>query len=89
MTFKHALKKFILEHFVRDPKQVDVDDNARLIDQRLIDSMGLMHLMNFIEEETGVRVPDDEVFPDNFQTIESIEQMVQRLRSQKELQGEI
>jgi acyl carrier protein len=39
-----------------------------------------MELVTFIEQETGIRIPDDEVHPDNFQTIVSMEAMIQRLR---------
>jgi acyl carrier protein len=37
--------------------------------------------MTFIEERTGVRVPDDEVTPDNFQSLATIERMVVRLQA--------
>lgn len=80
MSFREGLKKFILENLARDG-QASVGDNDSLIEQGLIDSMGLMQLIQFIEEQTSVRVPDTEVYGENFQTIASIETLVERLRA--------
>jgi acyl carrier protein len=43
--------------------------------------MGLIQIVTFIEARTGVRIPDDALIPDNFQTVESMERMVEQLRS--------
>jgi acyl carrier protein len=58
-----------------------VDENTNLIDNGILDSMALMRLMDFVEDRTGVRVPDSEVVPDNFQTVAEIETLVNRIRS--------
>jgi acyl carrier protein len=38
----------------------------------VIDSMGLQMLIPFLETEFGVSIPDEELLPDNFDTINSI-----------------
>lgn len=81
MTIKPRLAKFIQETLATNASNVPIDDDTRLIDRGFIDSIGLMELVGFIEQETGVRVPDEEVHPDNFQTIASMEAMIQRLGS--------
>jgi acyl carrier protein len=58
-----------------------VDEHTNLIDNGILDSMALMRLMDFVEDRTGVRVPDSEVVPDNFQTVAEIETLVNRIRS--------
>lgn len=80
MTFRQTLKKFIQEKLTADPQAEELDDNESLIERGIIDSMGLMQTVLFIEEQTGVRVPDEEVLPDNFASLSSIERMVDRLR---------
>jgi acyl carrier protein len=80
MSLKDDLLKFVREDLVGcDPNAID--ENAPLIDSGYIDSMGLMQLTTFIEERTGVRIPDDEVVPDNFQTVASIVQLITRLKA--------
>ena len=58
-----------------------VDENTNLIDNGILDSMALMRLMDFVEDRTGIRVPDSEVVPDNFQTVAEIETLVNRIRA--------
>ncbi len=81
MQFKEALKKFIQENLVRDSKDIEIDENESLIERGVIDSMGLLSLITFIEGYTGIRVPDEEVLLENFMTISTIQQTVERLRA--------
>jgi acyl carrier protein len=81
MSLKDDLLKFVREDLVGSNDPNAIDENEPLIDSGYIDSMGLMQLTTFIEERTGVRIPDDEVVPDNFQTVASIEQLITRLKA--------
>jgi acyl carrier protein len=46
----------------------------------LLDSLGVMSLVFFIERELGVRVPPEDVTIENFQTLERIDAYVARRR---------
>jgi acyl carrier protein len=81
MTIGSSLISFIQEEIVGDGRGITVDADTRLIDGGLIDSMGLMQIIAFIEEQTALRISDDEVMPDNFQTVASMERLIARLRS--------
>lgn len=80
MVFRDALKQFIVENLAPEG-QAALGDNDSLIEQGLLDSMGLMQLIQFVEEQTGIRVPDDQVYGENFQSIAAIEALVERLRA--------
>jgi acyl carrier protein len=72
---RSELVRFIEENLLHGTNQsVGPDDS--LIDLGLLDSIGLMQMMQFIEDRTGLRIPDHMVTPDNFQTVAAIEQMV-------------
>jgi acyl carrier protein len=79
MSFREDLLAFVRDEVLASGDAIGEDDP--LIDEGLIDSMGLLKITVFIEERTGVRVPDDEVTPDNFQTVADIDRMVARLRA--------
>jgi acyl carrier protein len=79
MTIGTALIAFIQAKLVGEERAFEVDASTRLIDGDLIDSMGLMQIIGFIEEQTGVRIPDEEVLPENFQTVASMERLIARL----------
>jgi acyl carrier protein len=80
MTTRARLIAFIKDSLARG-SNVEIAEDTRLIDRGLIDSIGLMELVAFIEGDTGIRIPDDEVYPENFQTIENVEAMIERLRT--------
>ena len=79
MTYKEILIKFIQENLVGKKQSIKVTENDQLIDLGLVDSIGLMKIISFIEEETGIRISDEEVIPDNFETVQSIDQLINRL----------
>jgi acyl carrier protein len=83
MTIGAALIAFIQAELVGEERTLEVDASTRLIDGGLIDSMGLMQIIGFIEEQTGVRIPDEEVMPENFQTVGSMEGLIARLLARR------
>ncbi len=79
MSFRDALRDFIRANLIETGTQLDIGDDEPLIRKGIVDSMGILQLTHFIEEETGVRIPDREVQLENFQSISAMERMVQRL----------
>ncbi|HEY9645349.1 MAG TPA: acyl carrier protein [Chroococcidiopsis sp.] len=62
------IRQFILDKFPRiseDELSADLD----LLGTNLIDSLGVLELVSFVESEFGVVVEDDDLLPENFQSI--------------------
>ena len=74
---KKKLRDFIFQElvFVAEPQNFGDDDD--LLEAGL-DSMGIMRLIMFIENEYGVTLPDTEIEPDNVQTFNALEQWIRR-----------
>jgi acyl carrier protein len=81
MSFREDLLTFVRDEIVADGSGASIDENEPLIERGLIDSIALLKITTYIEERTGLRVPDDEVTPDNFQSVADIDQLVARLRA--------
>lgn len=79
---RQELATFIEKNLL-GPGKGPVTDSTSLIEGGILDSMGLMQIVGFIEERTGVKVPDDEVAPDNFETVAAIEGLVDRLQARR------
>lgn len=62
-----ALTKYILEEF-----GVEVSPDEDLLTSELIDSMGVMLLIDFIESELSYSVPQGDVTFENFQSVDTI-----------------
>lgn len=83
MSLEQTIKTFIEDNLVRDTRNRTVEYDEQLIDRGVLDSMGLMNLIGFLEEKAGIRVPDDEVLLENFASINAIVATVDRLKGAK------
>jgi len=81
MTLEESLKAYIEENLVRDKKPITLDE--ALLDRGVLDSMGMLNLISFLEEKAGVRVPDDDVLLENFASVNAIVETVDRLRASR------
>jgi len=72
---KKKLREFIFEEliFVANPEQFNDEDD--LLEAGL-DSMGIMRLIMFIEDNYGITLPDTEIEPDNVQSFNALEQWI-------------
>lgn len=75
MDVKAAVKEFILDEFVPDG-DVDVEDDTNLLEEEVVDSLGIFTLVSFIEDKFGVSVDAEEVNLENFETVQTIVKLV-------------
>lgn len=74
-TVIERLQGFVAREFpLARSRQLGVDDP--LIDSGIVDSLGVLKLVGFIETEFGIEVIDDDLMPDNFGTIRSVGNLV-------------
>jgi acyl carrier protein len=77
MDIKAQVRKFIVEHFyVADAAALS--DEVSLLDHGIIDSTGVLEVISFIEASFGVTVADDEMLPENLDSIARISAFVAR-----------
>lgn len=71
------LKSFIFQElvFIENPAEFSSTDS--LLEAGL-DSMGIMRLVLFIEEEFGVALPDNELAPENMETLQRLADWIKR-----------
>jgi acyl carrier protein len=66
-----VVQNFIRTELVYDDDK-DFDENTNLIERGIIDSMSLVRLISFIEEQYSVHVQDEDIVPENFSTLTKI-----------------
>jgi acyl carrier protein len=76
----HSTKQFILDHFPSSRRQV-LKDTDSLLENGVIDSMGVLDLVEFIETQFNVTVDDEDLVPENFQNIARIAAYVEKKRN--------
>lgn len=58
------------------------DDHASFLEEGIIDSMNVMQLILFVEEHFGLRVPDQDITPDNFDSVSKIAAYVRQRQAE-------
>ncbi|MFB3916890.1 MAG: acyl carrier protein [Terriglobales bacterium] len=74
---KEALRLFITENFLYGQK-VQFSDDDSFIEHGLIDSTGILELVSFIEQEYGITVGEDDLVPDNLDSINRLTTFIAR-----------
>ena len=69
-TIQEKVKKYIVEASLSDSSKIN--DDTQIFESGLLDSMGLLFLIEFLKENFNVDVNDDELNPQNFESINSI-----------------
>jgi len=79
-SLRDAVTGYIRENFLYERPDYPLQDDDRLLDDGIVDSMGAVELVAFLEERFGIAVPDDEITEDNFGTVAAIAAFVARKR---------
>ena len=75
-ALKDQIRNFILENLASVKGITSFQDDESLMDNGVIDSLGIFRLVSFLEEDLGVRVSDEEINPENLKSVDTIEQLV-------------
>ena len=78
MTRTEQIREFLSDSFLYNPDGFPLGDEDSLIANGVIDSTGILELTQFVEDEFRVEVPDEEITPENFDTVSRILEYVER-----------
>jgi acyl carrier protein len=78
MNTNDIIRKFITDEILHDSSAITLGDDEPLIDSGMIDSMGIMTLLAFVEEQFSIEIQGDDLIPENFASISTITALVER-----------
>ncbi len=68
---KAKIREFIVENFLFGSTD-GLEDHTSFLDEGIIDSTGVLELVGFMENEFSIEVMDDELVPENLDSIDNI-----------------
>lgn len=80
MDNSSKIREFIVENFLFGDGHVLKEDTS-FMQEGIIDSTGILELVFFLEETFGVSVEDDELVPENMDSLQNIARFIDRKRS--------
>ncbi len=67
-SIEQRIHDFLLEKFPL-ARKAGIDKNTALLEKGILDSLGILDVVGFLETEFSMIVSDDELVPENFQTL--------------------
>jgi acyl carrier protein len=73
-----GIREFIATRLLYSSDGFKYPDNAPLLKEGIIDSLGVVELVEFVQTTFGIKVEQHEVRPDNFDSVEKLAAFVRR-----------
>ena len=83
MTIHTRIRDYIRENFLFGSNE-KIDDHDSLLERGIIDSTGAMELVSFLETEFRVEVSDEDLVPENLDSVTAIAAFVTRKLAQQQ-----
>jgi len=77
MSTKETLRNFILNNYLFTDDASALTDEQSFLDTGIIDSMGVMEIVLFIEQEFSIPIADSDITPENLDSLNSICSLIQ------------
>ena len=74
---KDKIRQFIVENFLFGDDN-GLKDDTSFLDEGIIDSTGILELVSFLEEEFSISVEDEELIPENLDSIMNVVAYLER-----------
>ncbi|MEP7311028.1 MAG: acyl carrier protein [Pseudomonadota bacterium] len=78
MQVKNELRQYILKNYLFSTDSAALSDDVSLMQTGVIDSTGILELIMFLQEKFGIEVADEEMIPENLDSVDKIVAFVAR-----------
>ena len=72
MTLRASLRRYVLENHLFTDDESRLKDADSFLETGILDSTGIMELILFVEESQNLKVTDDEMVPENLDSIDNL-----------------
>jgi acyl carrier protein len=84
MSILKDLERVLLTEIIAVDLEIkSLSPDEDLLEKGIIDSIGIMKLILFIEETLGIKVDDEDIVPENFQTLNNMVKFIEHKMQKK------
>jgi acyl carrier protein len=76
MEHKQAIREFVIENFLFGEAN-GLKDDTSFLEEGIVDSTGILELVTYLEDEFSITVDDDELIPENLDSIDNVANYLQ------------
>jgi acyl carrier protein len=77
MALNDELRRFVTDNFMFGKVGTGFADDDSFLERGIIDSTGVMELVAFLEEQYGIKLHDQDLIPDNLDSINGLARFVE------------
>lgn len=77
INVKHKITRYIIDNMLFGDGD-KLDETVSFQESGVLDSLGFLELITFIEEKFGIEIVDGELIPENFDTLQRVSHFVQQ-----------
>ncbi|RLC64928.1 MAG: acyl carrier protein [Chloroflexi bacterium] len=78
MTIEDQIRQYIADNFLFSDNSDQLSDDASFLEEGIVDSTGVLELVMFVEETFHITVEDDEIVPENFDSVAQLAAYIRR-----------
>lgn len=78
---KNKIKTFIIDNYLFGDDE-GLEENTSFLDEGIVDSTGILELIEFISDEFSITVEDEELVPENLDSINNVTAFIGRKTGQ-------
>ena len=87
VSVEQEIRDFIIENFLFGEKDCQLSGDDSFMEQGIIDSTGVLELVAFVERTYGIKVKNDELVPDNLDSVNKLVRFIDRKTRAEENAG--
>ena len=76
VSTQKQVREYVVENFLLGEDEDEFSDETSFLESGLIDSTGILELVSFLEEEFEIEIADEEMIPENLDSIASVARFV-------------
>jgi len=77
-SVREIIRNFIYENFLFNDYHQTLSDHESFLESGIIDSTGVLELVTFVEETFAIHISDDELIPENLDSVRQLDQFIQQ-----------
>lgn len=71
--YSSQIRDYVAQNLLFNESGFNYGDDASFLEEGIIDSLGVIELVTFVERQFGISVEDHELVPDNFDSVSKLE----------------
>lgn len=78
MNLRSEIREFIVENFLYGQDDNKLGDDISFLEKGIMDSTGVLEMVSFVEEKYGISVEDEELIPENFDSLAKLSEFISK-----------